>query len=348
MNPDLDEQDLALLHALQIAPRISWAQAARALGSTATTLANRWQRLRDGGLAWVTVHSGRRNNATVVAFVDLDVSPADRERVIADLCADPRAATVEEAAAGRDLLVTALLPDRQALTRFVLDDLPRIPGVQRVDTRLATAMHWEGSLWRLNALDRAQQAQLRSAVLATEVRAPAVIPDEYWPLVEALTEDGRLSAADLARRTGRNHATVRRQVAKLLSSGVLSFRCEVAQLGSGAPVVCTWFAQVPPADLDRTVHSLVTLPELRLCASVSGDSNLMFTLWTASAAELFRVERLLSEKLPWLRLRESVLELRTRKRMGWVLDASGRSTGRVVVPGPAHAGPVEQSQFHPA
>lgn len=347
MNLGLDEQDLALLHALQIAPRISWAQAARALGTTATTLAHRWQRLRDDGLAWVTVHPCRRNNATVVAFVDLDVSPADRERVIADLCADPRAATVEEAAGGRDLLVTALLPDREALTRFALDDLPGLPGVLRVDTRLATAVHWEGSLWRLDALDRSQQARLRSA-LPAEGRGAAMIPDEYWPLVEALTEDGRRSAADLARRTGRNHATVRRQVAKLLSSGVLSFRCEVAQLCSGNPVVCTWFAQVPPADLDRTVQSLVTLPEMRLCASVSGDSNLMFTLWTASAAELVRVERLLSEKLPWLRLRESVLELRTRKRMGWVLDASGRSTGQVVVPGPGHETPIARSQFHPA
>lgn len=348
MNPDLDEQDLALLHALQIAPRISWAEAARVLGTTATTLANRWQRLRDGGLAWMTMHPGRRSSTTVVAFVDLDVSPAERERVIADLCADPRAATVEETAAGRDLQVTALLPDRDALTRFVLDDLPRIPGVRRVDTRLATAMHWEGSLWRLDALDRAQQAQLRSAVPATDARSGATIPDEYWPLVTALAEDGRRSAADLARSTGRNYATVRRQVAKLLSSEALSLRCEVAQVRTRALVVCTWLAYVPPADLDRTVQSLVTLPELRLCASVSGDANLMFTLWTASATELARVERLLSEKLPWLRLRESVLDLRTRKRMGWLLDSQGFSTGQVVVPGPGQGRAAERSQLHPA
>nr|WP_228045911.1 Lrp/AsnC family transcriptional regulator [Saccharopolyspora sp. HNM0983] len=339
---------MALLHALQIAPRVSWAQAARVLGSTATTLAHRWQRLREAGLAWVTAHPGRRSSTTTVAFLELDVSPAEREQVIAALCADPRAATVEEAAGGRDLLVTALLPDRDALTRFALDDLPRIGGVRRVDTRLATAMHWEGSLWRLDALDREQQARLREAVPVADVRPAVPLPDEYWPLVEALTADGRRSAADLARLTGRNPATVRRQVSRLLSSGVLSFRCEVAHLRSRWPVVCTWFAHVPPADLDRTVQSLVTLPELRLCASVSGDSNLMFTLWTASPAELVRVERLLSGKLPWLRLRESVLELRTRKRMGWVLDARGCSTGQVVVPGGPGLAADRHAQFRSA
>lgn len=36
--------------------------------------------------------------------------------------------------------------------------------------------------------------------------------------------------------------------------------------------------------------------------------------------------------LPWMRITESRLILRTRKRMGWVLDDDGRPTGRVVPP----------------
>lgn len=33
---------------------------------------------------------------------------------------------------------------------------------------------------------------------------------------------------------------------------------------------------------------------------------------------------------------ESVLQLRIPKRMGWILDSAGRSTGHVVVPGSAN------------
>ncbi len=53
---ELSEEDLALIHALQIAPRLSWADAAEILGVHATTLAARWERLRSGGAAWITAH----------------------------------------------------------------------------------------------------------------------------------------------------------------------------------------------------------------------------------------------------------------------------------------------------
>ena len=46
---ELTEEDLALINALQIAPRLSWADAAEVLGVHATRLAARWERLRSAG-----------------------------------------------------------------------------------------------------------------------------------------------------------------------------------------------------------------------------------------------------------------------------------------------------------
>ncbi len=336
MHPHLDEQDLALVHALQIAPRVSWAEAARVIGSTPATLARRWERLHAEGLAWVTVHPGRRMSEVVVAFVDVDLDPGRRAETIRALCRDPRAVTVEEAARGRDLMVTVLETDQAALARFVLDELPRLPGVRRVDTHLATDVHWEGSRWRLDALDPGQEAALRESRRRSGGTPPTAVAANYRPLVEALATDGRRSAADLARITGRPPATARRQVSRLLSSDLLSFRCELAQVRSRWPTVCTWLARVPTDDVDRTVRSLATLPELRLCASTAGATNLLFTVWSRSPGELIRLERLLAEKLPSLRLEESAVMLRAPKRMGWILDADGRNTGEVV-PSPAHS-----------
>lgn len=336
MHELFDEQDLALLHALQIAPRCSWTQLARVLGASAATVADRWARLRSEGLAWVTVHAGRKLRSVAVGFVEVDVSPPARYAVIEKLCSDPRAVTIEETSTGRDLMVTVLVPDHDTLTRFVLDDLPRIPGVERISTQIATKMHWDGSRWRLDALNRAQQAALQSVVPRHGTPSLASVPDAHRPLVEALAYDGRRSAAELARIVDRNPATVRRQLGRLLGSAILVFRCEVAQVRSQWPLSCIWFAEVPTEELDRTVTSLTSIPELRMCFSIIGRANLMFQLMVRSPGDLVRLERLMHEKLPWMRLVESTLSLRSPKRMGWVLDDAGRSTGKVVVPSVAH------------
>jgi DNA-binding Lrp family transcriptional regulator len=148
--------------------------------------------------------------------------------------------------------------------------------------------------------------------------------------VEGLAHDGRATAAELARTSGRNPATVRRQLTRLLDSGMLQFRCEVAQLASQWPILCGWHARVPIAEHERTAEALSTLPELRLCLSTTGATNLYFSVWARSLPDLLRIERLLGERLPWLELAESTVTLRTLKRMGWMLGPDGRCTGDVV------------------
>lgn len=328
----LDEDDLALIHALQVAPRISWAQAATVLATTPATLARRWERLRHEGLAWVTAHPRGVQGRITVAFVEVDCAPGARPAVVRRLCRDPRAVTVEEAARGRDLLLTVMVPDLTALTRFVLDDLPGVPGVQRVQSHLSTEVHFEASRWRLDTLDPRQVAALHTGTHHPDRGHGRTAPSDAWPLIEALTADARLTAADLARSTGRNPATVRRQLPRLLTSGLLSLRCEVAQVQSRWPIACNWLARVPVQEQGRTVQALTTLPELRLCVSTTGETNMMFTVWTRSLVDMLRLERLLGEKLPWLTLVDSSVTLRMAKRMGWLLDEQGRCTGEVITP----------------
>jgi DNA-binding Lrp family transcriptional regulator len=331
VNTALEEADLALIHALQITPRAGWADIAPVLGSSPATLAARWARLRGEGLAWVTAYPGVTFPEVTVALVEIDCTPGARPAVVGHLCQDPRALTVEESARGRDLLLTVMVPDLRALTRFVLDDLPAVDGIAAQRTYLATEVHFEGSRWRLDALDPHQAAALHALrTSAAPSGTPPSPPRDAGPLVEALAADGRVSAAEVARRTGRNPATVRRQLARLLASERLALRCEVAQVQSRWPISCSWLARVPAHEHDRTVKALATLPELRLCASTTGETNMMMTVWVRSPADLLRLERLLGERLPWLDLVDTAITLRTAKRMGWLLDAEGRCTGAVV------------------
>ena len=326
-----DEDDMRLLHGLQIAPRIPWAEAARILGSTPATLMNRWERLRGQGLAWIVSHPSGLAGDVLTAFVEVDCEPGRHREAIYALAQDPRAMTIEQMAHGRDLMLTVMTPDLAALSRYLLDDLPAVPGVRHQRAFLALDIHRQGRDWQLQTLDRAERQGFEAAVRHAEPPTGR-LPRDPWPILTELGRNGRASAAEIARRTGRNPATVRRQVATVISSGVLSFRCEVAQDPALWGLHCTWLARVPEVEKERTVAALGTLPELRLLVTISGEFNLFVSVWTRSPAELLRVERTVGERLPWLEIGESIVVLRTVKRMGWLIDEGGRGTGEVVVP----------------
>lgn len=330
MHIDINERDLELLHALQIAPRVSWTDAGRVLGTTRATLAARWQRLRSAGLAWVTAHPGGSYRNVTLALVEVDCLPGARAHVVEAVCRDPRAVTVEESTRGRDLLLTVIAADLADLTAFLLDDLETLPGVARQRSYVATAVHRHGSHWRLDALSPAQQSEFERLAARMHRGDQVAPPHDAWPLIEALARDGRAGAADLARATSRSPSTVRRQLDRLVRSDLISFRCELAGELSGWSVSSTWTARVDPADHDRTIAALSTLPELRMCMSTTGDTNIAMTMWTHSVHDMRRIENLLGRHLPWLLLRDSAVNLRTPKRMGWLLDPSGRATGTVI------------------
>ncbi|WP_030903584.1 Lrp/AsnC family transcriptional regulator [Streptomyces sp. NRRL F-5126] len=329
---ELDERDLQLLHGLQIAPRATWTDAARILGATRATLVARWERMRASGLAWVSAQPGNAYRDVTLALVEVDCLPGTRAGVVRALCEDARVVTVEESTRGRDLLLTVITRDMPALTEFLFDTLESLPGVARQRSHVATAVHRHGSHWRLGALGPAQEAAFERLAPATSSAASAPPQFDAWPLIEALAHDGRASAADLARATGHNPATVRRRLGRLLGSGLVSFRCELAAEVSGWSVSSTWTARIDPAGHDRAVAALATLPELRMCVSTTGETNLAMTVWTRTVEEILHIERLFGARLPELRVRENAINLRTPKRMGWMLDSAGRATGTLVVP----------------
>lgn len=325
-----DELDLKLLHGLQIAPRVSWAHAARVLQTSPVTLMGRWDRLRSQGLAWVAAHPSGQDEV-LTAFVEVDLEPGRGREAIAVLARDPRAMSIEQSARGRDLSLTVMARDLTALSHYLLDVLPSVPGVQRQRARLALQIHRQGRDWRLHTLDHAQREGFEAARRQSYSMA-GDLPRDPQPIIDALALDGRAGAAEIARATGRNPATVRRHLARIVGSGALSFRCEIAQDPTLWGLNCTWLIRVPEEAKERTVAALTTLPEMRLCVSTTGDTNLFVTVWARSASDLMRLERLVGERMPWLSLVESIVTMRTVKRFGWLVGDGDRATGEVVAP----------------
>ncbi|WP_209307622.1 Lrp/AsnC family transcriptional regulator [Geodermatophilus sp. DF01-2] len=333
MPPEFSEDDLALVHALQVHPRASWAALAPVLGASAATLARRWERLRGEGLAWVTSYpAAALSGGAVTALVEVDCAAGALDGVCSRLEATPHVATIEHAARGRDLVLTVVAPSFARMSSIVLDELARLPGVVSTRTHIASRVHVEGSRWRLDALDAAQRTRVRALAAAEE--RPAALVDAasavYAPLVRELARDGRAGAAALAARMGRPTSTVRRQLAALVRSRSLTFRCDVAQVLTRWPVCVTWWCRVPGTAVDALVAQVRHEPRVRLCLSLTGPANLLVTAWTSSLADLTRTQTWLEKAMPAGEIVDASVILRTRKRMGWRLHPDGRATGEVV------------------
>lgn len=333
---ELSEDDLALIQVLQSAPRLGWADAAKVLGVHATTLALRWERLRTSGTAWVTAHLAGDPQQMLLAFVAVDCDMHLRDRVMAELAAIPEIVTVEEAASNRDLMLTVITRSLDDFSAKVVSRMKAIEGLTKYQTALCTRLHTSADEWRLNILDKAQLASLRTlghqGLHEGRHAETARLPTSHLDLLPFLARDGRATAAEIARELGRHPATVQRQLNRVLASGFLLFRCEIAQAYSAYPVACQWFANVPAGQHEAAATKIRAISNVRLSASTTGPTNFVIIMWLQSLADVMTAELALQEKVPGIELVESVVMLRTVKRVGWMLNENSTSSGAVVVP----------------
>lgn len=332
----VDETDLALLHALQIHPRASWADVGRALGVSPTTAAARWRRLERAGLAWVSVHPDATSGGLVMAVIEVDCAPTQRLALAQRLAADGRILSIDEPSRGSVLLLTVMCASMADLSQLLLDELPAHPAVQSVRSSVVVETIAIGADWRLGALDPSQVAVMERARDLDRAEAAAMrrdrLPADAWSLARALLHDGRATYAELSRAVARPAPTVRRHLGALLASDVLTVRCDLAHDAVGVPLTAVFFGHVAATDLPATTAAVRAIPQLRLGLQVTGEANLVLSVFGRTPAELASLQEHVTARLPRVEIREMHVLLRSVKRVGWMLDRDGRRTGAYVVP----------------
>ncbi len=321
----LDEDDLALVEALQRDPRAPWTEVAEVVGTGPVTASRRWERLRSTGSAWVTGTPGPGTwDAQCLAYVDVTCVPSARTQVAAELAGDAHALSVDITAGSSDLLVTVATMDLRTLGRYLLERLDRVPGVTATRTRIATRLYTEGSLWRLGVLPSVRPVHGPLPFSRTTM-LDAVDRD----LLVALGADGRASYAALAEVTGTSQPTARRRVERLVSSGAVLLRTEVAAPLAGWPVSVVLWADAPAGKLDDVATALGRLRQVRLCATLASTPSLVLVAWLASLDEVHRFEQALVRGVPDVEVLDRLVVLRAVKRMGHLLDEHGCATSTV-------------------
>jgi DNA-binding Lrp family transcriptional regulator len=298
------------------------------LGIGAITAARRWSRLVADGDAWLTAYpAGDLQARMTLAFVQIDCQPGRTAEVSDRIGLDQHVPTVDHVTGRSDLLIHLVTPSMRETADYITHRLARLPGIAATRTLVSPRLFAEGSRWQVRAIS----AEQRDTLAANPPRpGPArTFTSLDRDLLLALDEDGRASHSELAGRLAVSASTVRRHLDSLLAGGSVRLRCELARANSPAPVAVLLWLRVPPDGLETTARSIAILPEVRMCAALTGPANLLVIAWLAAESEVVRLEAGLIGKQPWLDVVDRSVVLRTTKLMGRLLDEDGRATGRV-------------------
>ncbi|BEL09778.1 AsnC family transcriptional regulator [Actinoplanes sichuanensis] len=320
----LDELDYQLVTALQLAPRADWQRIGAALGVDGSTVARRWNRLYRSGHAWISCLPAQLAIPSVVmAIIEVDCVAGRLPEVAGDLADDVNIVTLEHVTGARDLLIQAAFTDHVQLGRYLSLRLGRLPGVASSRTQIAVTVHTEGSRWRLDRLsDPARQALTGGR---SQTWSGRVFTDEDIRLFQALSDDPRQPAVQLAEKTGLSPTTVRRRLDRLDAERSITYRCEVARYVSGYPISVSLWCALPPAETQRTVSKLSGMRETRFCATLSGAANLLVVVWLRSVQDIAAFEARLAVQVPELTITDRAVALWVLKLGGHLLDPHGRN-----------------------
>lgn len=324
-------EDLELLHALQIAPRASWRSIGAAIHRSPGVLATRWQELTDAGLAWSTAVPFGSERSGVLVFVALLSESGRQSELIDQAMSIPEVISVEEPARHWDLILTVLARSFEDFLQRLRPGILRLEGIARHETIVCTRLHFSGHEWRLNALSEEAARALARQNPAREGSSRA-LREEDRELLSILFRDGRAGVSEISAELGTHPSTVSRRLNRVLANSGVSLRCDVAPEIIGQPISCQWFCWLPPEQHAAAALILRALPNLRLCASTTGQTNFTFVIWVEAPEDIFEIERTVVERIDNLSISESSVTVRFLKRMGWRLDSRGRRSGDPVAP----------------
>ncbi|MDR6986891.1 DNA-binding Lrp family transcriptional regulator [Paenarthrobacter nitroguajacolicus] len=327
----ISELDLEIVNALQINPRAEWSRVADALGLSAPTVARRWNTLAEQGLAWITPSPGQRYlKAGWSAFIQLSSLPGESEALIQRLCREPAFGTVSMVTGSHDVFIDCFASSHEELMDIVTGSFPTLPGITHREVVFVTKLYRQASEWRSGTLEPA-----RARLVSTE---PRPTPAGYSPdhldakLLEELANDGRASWAELGAACRVSPQTARRRVERFLASAYITLRCDASTAANRGLREVTLMLNVPAQYIDDVGLYFAAQANCRLSAQVLGTQNLVATFWVRDYLEAQAFERELAERAPGSTVISRQAVVRTYKRLGHLLDESGRSLSVVPLP----------------
>ncbi len=317
---DLADDDLRLVNALQIRPRASWSALARVIGSDPVTLARRWERLQERGIAWIAAYRG---TSTTGALIEIECPPSASLTIAERMAKDPEVLTIDVTTGNRDLLVTLLMEDREQLAGYVLERMSALPLVRALRTQIVWSLEMDARRWRLRALDAGE-----IAALSTDRERPgraAVDRETEAALLQILSRTPRITVSALAAELSVGKPRAAAVLATVLGNGRIVLRAEIARPYSEWPVYAWYFLTVGARERAATAARLATLREARAVMSLIGSYDLALAVWLRSLDDVPKLEAYLAGHFPETGVVDRSLVLRTPLHLRRPIGPDGRA-----------------------
>lgn len=229
-----------------------------------------------------------------------------------------------------DVFMDCFASSHEELMDIITGSFRKLPGVTHREVVFVTKLYRQASEWRSGSLEPGRARQV-----STQTKdAPAgYSPDRLdATLLEELAKDGRASWAELGAACSVSPQTARRRVERFLAAGYITLRCDASTAANRGLREVTLMLNIPAQYVDEVGGYFAAQSNCRLSAQVLGTQNLVVTLWVRDYLEAQAFERELAERAPGSSVISRQAVVRTYKRLGHILDESGRSVSVVPLP----------------
>jgi DNA-binding Lrp family transcriptional regulator len=94
-----------------------------------------------------------------------------------------------------------------------------------------------------------------------------------YEILQALHQDARVAASEIARITGANERTIRKRIDRLVNEGVIRMSAIVNPHAFGYVTAADIFLEVDPASEDEVIQTLMAMPEVTYVAYGQGSKD---------------------------------------------------------------------------
>jgi DNA-binding Lrp family transcriptional regulator len=292
----LGPDDLRIIRALQVDPRVPFATMASVLELSEPTVSRRYGRMRRMGVLRVAgvVNPGVLGQSQWT--VRLRCRPGSAVAIAEALADRDDVSWVALSAAGAEVTCAVRSRSREEREDLLGHKLPRAAAVLDIEAAvmLRKFLGGRGRYWAAltGVLKPEQEARLGStgspfAESAVVVRRSPHLEGDDEKLLSALAADGRASLVDLASAAGLTPGRASRRLQTLVSDGVVHIHVELSPAALGFHYAANLWLRVHPSETKSVGRALARMPEVGFAAAMSGRNNLHALVHCRDLDELF-------------------------------------------------------------
>ena len=270
--------------ALQLDGRTSWRRIAEVLDEPERTVARRGCELLEAKL--VQVAALRPQSTSLILRVQ---SAPGTTRTTARALAQRADTTFAYTMTGGADCVAEILTEAERLPALLTEEIPGTVGLVRAVSYPVLRYFRTIRGWQPELLTDTEASALSVGVTTDNwsMEAPQHLSTIDNDIIEALSNDGRVSFERLARLAGVSHATARRRTEWLLANNHVYIRAVVEPESVGLPVEAFLWIRADPANVEAIGHELAASPLVRYAAAVAGDYQIVANVTVADTAALY-------------------------------------------------------------